>query len=145
MAEGPRIFKRDGICYLSTTEGGTDEGHQQWICRSPTGPFGPWEGGPKETVNPVLFNVNHPDVQNTGHMDLVEGADGSWWAVVLGIRPQGERSEVLSSLGRETFLAPGTWQVGWPIVNGGKKIDLLCQAEGLYCIEDIVMAGRLHW
>lgn len=50
IAEGPHIFKKDGYYYLSTAEGGTDEGHQQWICRSTKGPFGPWEVGPKGTV-----------------------------------------------------------------------------------------------
>ena len=136
IAEGPHIFKKDEFYYLSTADGGTDEGHHQWICRSTTGPFGPWEEGPKGSVNPLVFNDDHPDIRNTGHMDLVEGPDGRWWAVFLGVRPQGERSEVLSSLGRETFLAPVTWQDGWPIVNNGKKIELLNQAEGLYCIDE---------
>ena len=136
IAEGPHIFKKDGCYYLSIAEGGTDEGHQQWICRSSTGPLGPWEEAPRGTVNPTLFNDDHADIRNTGHMDLVEGADGRWWAVFLGVRPQGDHSEVLSSLARETFLAPVTWQNGWPIVNRGKKIELLCQAEGLYCIDE---------
>ena len=136
IAEGPHIFRKGGFYYLSTAEGGTDEGHQQWICRSTTGPFGPWEEGPKGTVNPMLFNDDHPDIRNTGHIDLVEGAEERWWAVFLGVRPQGERSEVLSPLGRETFLAPVTWRGGWPIMNEGKKIELLCQAEDLYCIDE---------
>lgn len=39
VAEGPHIFKLGDYWYLSTAEGGTDEGHQQWISRSKEGPL----------------------------------------------------------------------------------------------------------
>lgn len=137
IAEGPHIFKKDGMYYLSTAEGGTDEGHQQWICRSGAGPLGPWEIGPRGSINPVIFNEDHRDVRNTGHMDMVEDGQGRWWAVFLGVRPQGEQRDVLSSLGRETFLAPVEWKDGWPIVNGGKKVELLTRADGMRVIEEV--------
>ena len=41
----------------------------------------------------------HP-IQATGHADWVELADGTWWAVLLGIRPRRGRHH---HLGRETF------------------------------------------
>jgi beta-xylosidase len=64
----------------------------------------------------------HP-VQATGHGDLVEDADGRWWLVFLGIRPQGWPA--FHVLGRETFLAPVRWQDGWPFVDGpvGLEVD----------------------
>ncbi|KAJ5107970.1 hypothetical protein N7456_004645 [Penicillium angulare] len=130
IAEGPHIFKKDGYYYLSTAEGGTDEGHQQWICRSTTGPFGPWEVGPKDQVNPVIFNDNDPSIRNTGHLDFIETPNGKWFAVFLGVRPQGENSEWPSQLGRETFMSPVEWIDGWPIVNARKPISLQMQAEG---------------
>lgn len=42
-------------------------------------------------------------IQATGHADMVQATDGSWWLVCLGIRPQTGMNHLL---GRETFLAP---------------------------------------
>ncbi|CAI0647457.1 unnamed protein product [Colletotrichum noveboracense] len=130
IAEGPHIFKKDGFYYLSTAEGGTDEGHQQWIFRSKEGPFGPWEAGPEGTANPMVFNDTHPEIRNTGHLDLVDDPNGKWWAVFLGVRPQNGGSES-SQLGRETFLAPVKWEDGWPIVNNREKIILEMKVDGV--------------
>ncbi|KAI9151349.1 Non-reducing end alpha-L-arabinofuranosidase BoGH43B [Paramyrothecium foliicola] len=105
------------IYYLSTVEGVTDEGHQQWMFRSASGPFDPWETGPVGTVNPLVFHDEHPDIRNTGHMDLVEGRNGPWWAVFLGVQPQGDGAQQKGVLGRETFLASAEWKNGWPVVN----------------------------
>ncbi|KAF7550223.1 hypothetical protein G7Z17_g5857 [Cylindrodendrum hubeiense] len=130
IAEGPHIFKKDGYYYLTTAEGGTDEGHQQWIHRSTVGPFGPWEG-PEKDANPILFNDIDLQVRNTGHLDFIETVDGRWWAVFLGVRPQGDKAQFKSQLGRETFLAPVQWIDGWPIVNGRKNISLEIEAPGM--------------
>ena len=67
--------------------GGTDQHHRATIQRGPS-PSGPWENNPN---NPILFNGADPSlpVQRTGHADIVEGVDGSWWGVALGGRPQG--------------------------------------------------------
>ncbi|GFZ51537.1 hypothetical protein JCM24511_09304 [Saitozyma sp. JCM 24511] len=150
ISEGSHIFKKDGWYYLLTAEGGTEVEHQEWVCRSKTGPFGPWEVGPTAgaskganhdnngdgdddrnagkdpiVVNPMVYNGNHPSVRQTGHMDLVEGPDGRWWAVFLAVRPVWDGDEpLLSQLGRETFLAPVEWRDGWPIVNRRQPISL---------------------
>jgi hypothetical protein len=153
ISEGSHIFKKDGWYYLLTAEGGTEVEHQEWVCRSKTGPFGPWEVGPTAgaskgahndnhgddnddnddrnagkdpiVVNPMVYNGDHPLVRQTGHMDLVEGPDGRWWAVFLAVRPVWDGDEpLLSQLGRETFLAPVEWREGWPIVNRRQPISL---------------------
>jgi alpha-N-arabinofuranosidase len=68
-------------------------------------------------------------VQGTGHADLVEAGDGSWWMVFLAFRPV---SGYFHHLGRETFLAPVSWDVdGWPRVNGGRPVGLELQGTGL--------------
>ncbi|KAL4255436.1 glycosyl hydrolase 43 family protein [Pleurotus pulmonarius] len=117
--EGPHIYHIDGTYYLLIAEGGTDVHHRATIQRGPS-PSGPWESNPN---NPILFNgadLNN-SVQNTGHADIVEGADGRWWGVALGVRPQnGNMSHI--QLGRETFLFPVTWEDGWPVFNNGKPI-----------------------
>ena len=44
---------------------------------------------------------------------MVEAADGSWWMVLLGVRPRG-MTPAFHVLGRETFLTPVRWRDGWP-------------------------------
>jgi beta-xylosidase len=135
IAEGSHIFRRDDYYYLITAEGGTETIHQQWVFRSKSGPEGPWETGPEGTVNPMVFNGEDEFVQQTGHVDLVQGHGGAWWAVMLGFRNQRHPEtgdKLWSVLGRETFLCSVEWEDGWPILNGRKKIGLTGEVpEGL--------------
>ena len=92
--EAPHLYEIDGTWYLLIAEGGTGAGHAVSIARGPS-PSGPFEGCPR---NPILSHrsTDHP-VQNTGHADLVQAPDGSWWMVLLGVRrarrhPRGPRA-----------------------------------------------------
>lgn len=108
--EGPHLYKINGYYYLMSAEGGTGYQHMEVIQRSKS-PWGPYEVSP---INPVISNKNNHDspFQAIGHADLVQLPDSSWWLVCLGIRPQGGHYH---NLGRETFLAPVTWNAdGWP-------------------------------
>jgi beta-xylosidase len=149
IAEGSHIFKKDGVYYLITAEGGTESLHQQWVFRSTEGPYGPWEAGPEGTVNPLVFQGKFPDeeVQYTGHMDIVDSPDGDgrWWAVMLGVReqregPKKEGGEVIwSQLGRETFLCPVEWEEGWPVVNRREPVRVDgVEGTGLERVEEAV-------
>ncbi|MFC7532022.1 glycoside hydrolase family 43 protein [Actinoplanes sp. GCM10030250] len=111
--EAPHLYRVGEYWYLLIAEGGTERGHAVSIARG-TDPEGPFEPCP---ANPILSHrgTNLP-VQNTGHADLVEGPDGSWWMVFLGVRPGGG-TPGWHVLGRETFLAPVTWVDGWPVVG----------------------------
>ncbi|KAJ5889008.1 hypothetical protein N7495_009049 [Penicillium taxi] len=130
VAEGSHIYKRGHYYYLFTAEGGTESGHCEWVSRSEFGPMGPWEVGPE---NPLWRNGVEDEVQNTGHIDLIEDAYGQWWAVLLGVRPMRKEGEWEESvLGRETFLVPVRWEDDWPVVNEGKKISLQSTGPGLY-------------
>jgi alpha-N-arabinofuranosidase len=118
--EGPHLYKIDGVYYLMIAEGGTEYGHMETIARS-NSPWGPFESCPH---NPILTHrsTSHP-IQATGHADLVQATDRSWWLVSLGIRPSGYPP--VQHLGRETFLAPVTWDSsGWPHVGEGHRIAL---------------------
>jgi beta-xylosidase len=111
--EAPHLFRRDGAWYLLIAEGGTERGHAVSIARGPS-PIGPWEPCP---ANPIVSHRSTArPIQNTGHADLVEAPDGSWWMVLLGTRPRGA-TPGFHVLGRETFLAPVTWIDGWPNVE----------------------------
>jgi acetyl esterase/lipase len=99
-------------------EGGTEYGHTETIARSRS-PWGPFEANPR---NPILTHRNFKasPIQGTGHADLIQAHDGSWWAVFLGFRPA---TRMAHHLGRETFLAPVAWsEDGWPIINGNGTI-----------------------
>ena len=111
--EAPHLYRIGEYWYLMIAEGGTERGHAVSIARGPA-PTGPFEACP---ANPILTHrgQEHP-VQNTGHADLVQGPDGSWWTVFLGVRPGGG-TPGWHVLGRETFLAPVEWVDGWPVVG----------------------------
>ncbi|GAA4935042.1 glycoside hydrolase family 43 protein [Streptomyces coeruleoprunus] len=111
--EAPHLYRVGDHWYLLIAEGGTERGHGVSVARGP-GPSGPFEPCP---ANPILTHrgTDHP-VQNTGHADLVQAPDGSWWMVLLGVRPGGG-TPGWHVLGRETFLAPVEWVDGWPVVG----------------------------
>ncbi len=111
--EAPHLYRIGEYWYLLIAEGGTERGHGVSIARGPA-PTGPFEPCP---ANPILTHrgSDHP-VQNTGHADLVQAPDGSWWMVLLGVRPGGG-TPGWHVLGRETFLAPVNWVDGWPVAG----------------------------
>ncbi|WP_100407592.1 glycoside hydrolase family 43 protein [Bacillus solitudinis] len=126
--EGPHLYKINGLYYLMVAEGGTDYGHSVTVARSQQ-PYGPFESHPS---NPILTHrgSNSP-IQATGHADLIQYSDGSWWTVFLGIRPAPVPfSGSHHHLGRETFLAPVDWtEDGWPVI--GSKVALEMDARTL--------------
>ncbi len=114
-AEGPHLYRVDGSYYLLAAEAGTEFHHAVSVARadSVTGPYVGHRG------NPVLTHRHlgrGTDVVGVGHADLVQAADGSWWAVLLGMRPYGGYHY---NLGRETFLVPVVWEDGWPVFAPG--------------------------
>jgi hypothetical protein len=108
--------------------------------------MGPWETGPEGRINPIVFNAEDEWVQQTGHVDLVEGEGEQWWAVMLGFRnpsDPGTRTggRRWSVLGRETFLCKVEWEEGWPVLNGREKIGL--RGVG---VEGMTVSGsRCEW
>lgn len=113
--EGPHIFKKDGFYYLIAAEGGTDSNHSEVVFRSKN-VLGPYES---YIQNPILtqrnLDPNRKDVvTSTGHADFVDDANGNWYAVFLGCRPY---EAGFYNTGRETFLAPMSWEKGWPKIN----------------------------
>lgn len=133
--EAPHLFEREGTWYLMVAEGGTEGGHGVSVARGPS-PEGPWESAPS---NPILSHrsTGRP-VQNTGHADMVTAVDGSWWMVLLGVRPRGV-SRGFHVLGRETFLTPVEWEDGWP-VPGELQLDMDFRPPGPG--QPVAVAGR---
>ena len=105
-AEGPHIYKKDGRYYLLIAEGGTSFDHAVTVASS-NSITGPYVGNSR---NPILTSrhLSYDNwVNSTGHADIVELADGRWYAVALGIRNDIERG---SNMGRESHLIPVIWE-----------------------------------
>ncbi len=115
--EGPHMYKKNGKYYLMCAEGGTGGWHSEviFLSDSPKGPFVP------APSNPILTQRHFPaDRKNkidwTGHADLVEGKDGKYYGVFLGIRPN-VKDRV--NAGRETFILPVDWSGTYPVFENG--------------------------
>ncbi|KAE8379922.1 glycosyl hydrolase [Aspergillus bertholletiae] len=111
--EGPHLYRKDGFYYLMIAEGGTELNHAETMVRSKSR-TGPWEPCPH---NPILTNRNTTQYfQTVGHADLFQDGTGSWWAVALSTRSGPEWKNY--PMGRETILAPATWEDGgWPVIQ----------------------------
>lgn len=112
--EGPHLYKKDGYYYIMNAEGGTGPDHAVTVCRS-RDLWGPYENNP---CNPILthrhLGKKYP-IRYVGHGDMIETPEGSWYMVMLAVRPK----EGYTTMGRETFLAKVVWENGWPVVNPG--------------------------
>ena len=115
--EGPHLYKINGYYFLMHAEGGTGPEHSISVARSKE-LFAWFEGCPR---NPVFTHRNlgkdYP-IAYVGHADLVDDADGNWYAIMLASR----FNQKHSSMGRETFLAKVIWEDGWPVFNPGVGI-----------------------
>lgn len=111
--EGPHIYHIGEYYYLLIAEGGTSHYHSATIFRS-RHLTGPYEANPR---NPLITHRNlrwdYP-IHSTGHADMIELANGEWWAVLLASRPVGGDYR---TLGRETFCVPVRWEEGWPVFS----------------------------
>lgn len=134
--EGPRLYRRDGWYWLLIAEGGTGQGHAVTMARART-LDGPWEPCPS---NPLLTHRHlgqQARLQCVGHADLVQSADGSWWALALATRPRGG----CALMNRETVLVPVAWEPGaWPVFAPGRgRVSLLTPAPPAAPIADGVV------
>ena len=144
--EGPHIYKRDGWYYLVCAEGGTSLQHSQVVLRSRDvwGPYIPYEHNPILTQRDLAADRADPII-NAGHADLVEGPDGSWWAIFLASRAYGE---IHYNTGRETFLLPVQWRDGWPVIlEHGRAIPYVAAAPSFMDrdADQAPMTGNFTW
>ena len=100
VAEGTKLFKRDGYYYLSIPEGGVGTGWQM-VLRSKD-IYGPYEG--KRVLEQGTTPINGP------HQGaLVDTPSGEWWFYHF---------QDTNPLGRVLHLQPVTWQPdGFPTVG----------------------------
>lgn len=143
--EGPHLYRRGGWYYLMCAEGGTGPGHSEVIFRSksPWGPYQPFAGNPILTQRD-LDPARADPITNSGHADIVEAPDGSWWAVFLASRSYGGTHY---NTGRETFLLPVTWKDGWPIIlEHGKTIPYVATGpKFMAAAKQAPLTGNFTW
>lgn len=115
--EGPHIYKKNGRYYLMCAEGGTGDWHSEviFVSDNPKGPYIPASNNP--ILSQRYLNRDRKNMVDwAGHADLVEGPDGKYYGVFLGIRPN-EKKRV--NIGRETFILPVDWTGEYPIFENG--------------------------
>ncbi|MDE5871213.1 MAG: glycoside hydrolase 43 family protein [Muribaculaceae bacterium] len=99
VAEGPKMFKKDGFYYISIPEGGVGEGWQT-ILRSKD-IYGPYES--RRVLEQGSTDINGPHQGS-----LVETPGGNWW--FAHFQSAGAR-------GRVMHLQPVRWIDGWPEIG----------------------------
>jgi alpha-N-arabinofuranosidase len=112
--EAPHLYKINGYYYLMCAEGGTAEDHSEVIFRANAveGPYIPWDKNPILTQRDLPSDRKDP-ITSAGHADLIQTAEGDWYAVFLACRPY--RGDHYNT-GRETFMLPVSWQDGYPVI-----------------------------
>lgn len=99
VAEGPKMFKKDGYYYISIPEGGVGEGWQT-VLRSEN-VYGPYES--RRVLEQGSTAVNGPHQGS-----LVNTPDGQWW--FYHFQSAGTR-------GRVVHLQPVRWTDGFPVIG----------------------------
>jgi xylan 1,4-beta-xylosidase len=144
--EGPHIYKINGWYYLLCAEGGTGYDHSEVVFRTKNlqEPFVPYAGNPILTQRDLDINRPNP-ITTAGHADLIQTAEGEWWAVFLATRAY---DKTAYNTGRETFLLPVTWNDNWPtILEAGTKIPYQLQAPNteLKTVNADTSSGNFIW
>ena len=128
--EAPHIYKINGYYYLMCAEGGTREAHSEVIFRADKvwGPYIPWKNNPILTQRDLPNDRSNP-ITCAGHADLIQTADGDWYAIFLACRPY---EKDYFNTGRETFMLPVKWENEYPVIlPKGKTIPYIVDKEGL--------------
>ncbi len=139
--EGPHIFKRKNWYYLFAADTGTGEGHGQSILRARNiwGPYEMFQADfmlrTDEAEAYSILTSRHKEnilLQKSGHCDLVETADGEWYAVHLCGRASKDKNPENAGrfpgsrrymIGRETAVQKMHWtEDDWLVLDGGGTI-----------------------
>lgn len=112
VAEGTKIFKKDGFYYLSIPEGGVGTGWQT-ILRSKN-IYGPYE-------KKVVLEQGSTTINGPHQGAIVDTPDGQWAFFHF---------QHHDALGRVVHLQPMHWENGWPVI--GVDLDRNGTGEPVY-------------
>jgi beta-xylosidase len=99
VAEGTKLFKRDGYYYMSIPEGGVEAGWQT-VLRSKS-IYGPYE-------KKVVLEQGGTPVNGPHQGAIVDTPDGQWFFYHF---------QHSGTLGRVVHLQPMHWRDGWPVMG----------------------------
>ena len=121
LTEGPHIFKRGGMYYLTVAEGGTGYDHALTMARSDS-IWGPYETHPQKHV--ISAARSDGPIQRTGHGQYVETQWGDHYHSFLMGRPMPgpDGTGRFCPLGRETGLEKVVWKDGWLWLEQGGMV-----------------------
>jgi len=124
VAEGTKIFKKDGYYYISIPEGGVGNGWQT-VLRSKN-IYGPYE-------KKVVLETGSTGINGPHQGALVDTPDGEWWFYHF---------QQSGSLGRVVHLQPVRWSDGWPVI--GVDIDRNGIGEPVYVWKKPVPSDKIY-
>jgi beta-xylosidase len=99
VAEGTKIFKKDGYYYLSIPEGGVSSGWQT-VLRSKN-IYGPYE-------KKVVLERGSTGINGPHQGAMVDTPEGEWWFYHF---------QHAGTIGRVVHLQPMFWHDGWPVIG----------------------------
>lgn len=107
IAEGTKIYRREGYYYLVIPEGGVETGWQTVLRAKDL--FGPYE-------RQVALATGRTKVNGPHQGALVDTPEGSWWFFHFQAR---------GTLGRVVHLQPVEWVDGWPRIGAsGEPVEV---------------------
>ncbi|MDN4503197.1 glycoside hydrolase family 43 protein [Alteromonadaceae bacterium BrNp21-10] len=145
--EAPHVYKINGWYYLLCAEGGTGYDHSEVVfrTRSLSEPFEPYVNNPILTQRDLDIDRVNP-ITTAGHADIVQTAEGDWWAVFLATRAY---DKTFYNTGRESFLLPVSWENDWPhILPQGRAIPYLLAKPAIKnhdAIDQEPLTGNFSW
>ncbi len=117
--EAPHVYKHDGRYHLVGAEGGTERNHAVTAAQADT-VTGPYRTDPRSPLLTHRHLGETMPVQNVGHVDVVDTADGGIAALALAVRP----IDGHHVLGREVFLVPARWSAaGLELAPGAGRLE----------------------
>lgn len=112
--EAPHIYRQGDRYHLVGAEGGTERNHAVTAAQA-SSVTGPYLTDPRSPLLSHRHLGESAAVQNVGHVDITDTADGGIAALVLGVRP----IDGHHVLGREVFLVPARWSTaGLELASG---------------------------
>ena len=122
VAEGTKLYKKDGWYYLCIPEGGVSTGWQT-CCRAKN-ILGPYESR-------RVLEQGNTDVNGPHQGALVDTPDGQWWFYHFQDK---------SPLGRILHLEPVAWNEGWPVIGDDSDGDGVGHPVKTYAMPDCAEA-----
>ena len=123
VAEGTKIYKRDGYYYISIPEGGVEVGWQT-VLRS-RNIYGPYE-------KKVVMEQGSTPVNGPHQGALVDTPDGEWWFFHF---------QFVQPIGRVVHLQPAHWKDGWPVIGADIDMNGIGEPVGVWTKPRIATAG----